>query len=343
MFVGNFNRKRCEISADSPNKSICVTGLSGSGKTCRLNKIELENINSDTTIIVLDTNHTHAEEQILPSIRKKYFEIANRIDAVRDGIDLCIFQPLTNSKNETESPLHLVNSTVQAFSTSQNLGVRQIAALREAVIDAIKYRSDFNSDAEALNFCLSLRDDTPSETVRQRLWNLLNCGILRPSKKSIMSSFINILDFSEVDESTKISLSELTLSSIWRNAQYGNLKTFTKNLIIILDEFQNLSLKKDSLLRTMLREGRKFGISLVLSTQTLAAFPKDLLSLLDQAATKLYFRPAQNEALKISKEIGSNEPKEFAKHLLNLHIGECIAVGNFCVGGTPVQRPILLK
>lgn len=343
MFIGNFNGRSCTVGTGSPNKSICVTGLSGSGKTCRLNQIELANTNDNTTIIVLDMAYTHTEDQILPSIRKKHTAIANRINAVKDGIDLCIFQPIRNEKNEVESPIHLINSAVEAFSASQNFGVRQIAALREAVIDAIKYRADFESDVEALDFCLSIRDDITAETVRQRLWGLLNCRVLRTSKKQIKSSFINILDFSGVDESTKALLAELTLASIWRSAQYGNLRAFTGNLLIVLDEFQNLPLKKDAVLRSLLREGRKFGISLVLATQTLAAFPKDVLALLDQSATKLYFRPAQSEARKIAKEIGADDQKEFAEQLVNLKVGECIAVGDLCIGGTPIRRPVLLR
>lgn len=343
MFIGNFNHQSCTIGPDSPNKSVCVTGISGSGKTCRLNQIELENVKKGETIVVLDMNHTHTEEQIFSPIRQEYLNISNRIHAVKDGLDLCIFQPLKNQKNEVEPAIHLVNSVVQALSISQNMGVRQIAALREVVIDAIKYRGDFASDTEALDFCLSLREDSYSEAIRQKLWTLLNCGILRPSKKYISSGSINILDLSEVDALTQVSLAELTLSSIWRNAQYGSLKLFTQNLIIVLDEFQNLSLKKDSLLRNMLREGRKFGISLILATQTLNTFSKDILALLNQTATKLYFRPAQNEAAKISKEIVSDNPKEWAKHLLNLTIGESIAVGDLCINDIQIKHPILLN
>lgn len=97
----------------------------------------------------------------------------------------------------------------------------------------------------------------------------------------IVYPYFFILDLSEVDALTQVSLAELTLSSIWRNAQYGSLKLFTENLIIVLDEFQNLSLKKDSVLRNMLREGRKFSISLVLATQTLGTSSKAILSLLN--------------------------------------------------------------
>lgn len=184
MFIGNFNGQRCTISPMAPNKSICVTGISGSGKTCRLNQIELENAKKKATVVVIDMNHTHTTGQIFMHIRQEYLSLTNRIYAVKDGFDLCLFQPLKNEKGESESVIHLINSTVQALSSSQNMGVRQIAALREAVNDAIRYQRDFENAAQALDFCLSMREDTQSKTVRERLWPLLNCGVLRPSKKT---------------------------------------------------------------------------------------------------------------------------------------------------------------
>lgn len=288
-------------------------------------------------------NHTHAKDQIFPHIRQEYFALTNRIYAVKDGLDLCLFQPLKNARGEDESAINLINSAVQAFSSSQNMGVRQIAALREAVGDAIRYRKDFEDDAQALDLCLSMREDAQSKAVREKLWTLLNCGVLRPSKKNITPGRINILDLSEVDAFTQTALAELILSSIWRNARSGCLKTFTSDLIIVLDEFQNLSLKKDAVLRTLLREGRKFGIDLVLATQTLGSFSKDLTALLDQTATKLHFRPAQNEALKIAKTIDSGDPKDRARTLLNLRVGESIAIGDLCVDTLHIKRPILLR
>lgn len=164
-----------------------------------------------------------------------------------------------------------------------------------------------------------------------------------PEQKNIALGRINVLDLSEIDAFTQVSLAELILSSIWRNAQFGCLKTFTSDLIIVLDEFQNLSLKKDSILRLLLREGRKFGIHLVLATQTTSIFSKDLLALLDQSATRLYFRPAQNEAVKIAKMITHGDPKGWEKRLLDLRVGESIAIGDLCVGTLHIKRPILLN
>lgn len=51
------------------------------------------------------------------------------------------------------------------------------------------------------------------------------------------------MDFSEINTLTQTALTELVLASIWSNSQYAKLATTTKNLIIGLDEFQNISLK----------------------------------------------------------------------------------------------------
>lgn len=343
MFIGHFNRKCCSIDPKSPNRHVLITGLSGSGKTCRLNRIELENAKKNATVVVIDLNHTHAEDQIFSHIRYEYLALTNRIYAAKDGLDLCLFQPLKNERGADESVIHLSNSAVQALSSSQNMGVRQIAALREAVGDAIRYRKDFEDDAQALDFCLSMREDAQSKAVRERLWPLLNCGVLRPSKKNIIPGRINILDLSEVDTLTQTSLAELILSSMWRNAHAGCLDHSAPNLVIVLDEFQDLSLKKDAILRTILREGRKFGIHVILATQTLSTFSKDILALLNQSATRLYFRPAQNEAAKIAREITYDDPKGWRKKLRDLRIGESIAIGDLCVGDIHIDRPILLS
>ena len=65
--------------------------------------------------------------------------------------------------------------------------------------------------------------------------------------------------------------------------------------IIVLDEIQNLDHRLDSPLGKMLTEGRKFGISLILATQTLSNLSRDEKDRLFQASHKLFFKPADTE------------------------------------------------
>ena len=86
--------------------------------------------------------------------------------------------------------------------------------------------------------------------------------------------------------------------------------------IIVLDEIQNLDHRLESPLGQLLTEGRKFGISLILATQTLSNFTKDQKDRLFQASHKLFFKPADTEiksyaqlladATAITKSIGYN-------------------------------------
>ena len=113
--------------------------------------------------------------------------------------------------------------------------------------------------------------------------------------------------------------------------------------MIVIDEFQNLSAKMGAPLMRLLTEGRRFGISLLLATQSLEIFPGEIQPVLSQTATRLYFRPTDNEVKKIAKNISADSAAEWVKRLKNLKVGESVAVGDLEIAGCEIRRPILLK
>ncbi len=343
MYIGEFNRKPCTISILSPNEHILSTGGSGVGKTCRDNVIALDCARNKKTVIVLDVHQTHVKERIFYPLSEEYEQYTNRISILNDGLDLSLLNPIKNSLGVEEPFIHHVNSVLNALSSNQNMGSKQIAALRTAIIHAIQTRYSFSCESAALATALLREEDANSYTVYQRLWTLLNSNILRPSQSKIKKGAINILDFTGIDDLTQATLSEVILSTLWRNVQFGGLQNTFGEIVIILDEFQNLSLKQGSTLRLMLHEGRKFGIKLVLSTQTLEVFPRDVLALLNQPATRLYFKPSPFDLYKTAKEILMYTGYDLSKELASLQIGECYGVGNFYCDGAEINRPILLK
>lgn len=155
------------------------------------------------------------------------------------------------------------------------------------MVNAIGHSGDFATEVEALAFFLLQQEDAYAEVVYQKLWTVLNCGALKPSAKSIQSGQINILDLSRADCLAASCLAEIILSNLWRNVQFCGQEAAQQEMVVVLDEFQNLSLKSDATLRSILREGRKFGISLLLATRTLEVCSKDIIALLNQAATRL--------------------------------------------------------
>lgn len=344
MYIGSFCDLPCQIDRDSPNSSAIITGLSGTGKTVRLQQMELTSQKEGTTVIVFDLNKTHSENQIFRSIRADYMSRAQHINVVDDGLGTGLLTAMRTENGEEERFVNLVNSAVQALSSLQRMGPRQIGVLRDAVIYAIGHRSQFDSDAAALKCAFKVKDDDKTaEVVYQRLWTVLNCGALKKPVKTISDGKINIVDFSDVDSLARSSLAEISLSNLWRRICFGGADSVHQNLILAVDEFQNLSLTKNSVLLTMLREGRKFGLRLMLATQTADSFSQETLSVLNQTATHLYFRPARNEARKIAKMIAPERAQELEKRLAKLKVGEAIAVGDLNVDSRKIKRPILLK
>ena len=59
------------------------------------------------------------------------------------------------------------------------------------------------------------------------------------------------------------------------------------NITIVIDEFQHLLLNKKAMLVQLLTEGRKYGLDVILATQSLARFTNDTLVALNQAAVRL--------------------------------------------------------
>jgi len=100
--------------------------------------------------------------------------------------------------------------------------------------------------------------------------------------------------------------------------------------VIVLDEVQNLDHREESPLAQLLREGRKFGFSLILATQIMSNLGKDEKDRLFNAAHKLFFRPADTEMRTYAEiaSISTNEKVDvWVKKLAALKKGECYSLG----------------
>ncbi len=108
--------------------------------------------------------------------------------------------------------------------------------------------------------------------------------------------------------------------------------TGNKNLpkVVVLDEAQNLDLTEQSPVAKYLTEGRKFGLSLILATQTMKNLHGEKLNRLFQAAHKLFFRPADTELQDHAKLLVSSVggiQQEWVAKLASLNKGQCYSLG----------------
>jgi len=142
------------------------------------------------------------------------------------------------------------------------------------------------------------------------------------------TSRCHVFQFAGVDSLSARLVIEFTLWDL--NAFVRG--TGNKNLpkVVVLDEAQNLDLTEHSPVSKYLTEGRKFGISLILATQTMKNLQGDKLSRLFQAGHKLFFRPADTEMQEHAKLLVQNigdSQQEWTSRLSSLSKGECYSVG----------------
>ncbi len=100
--------------------------------------------------------------------------------------------------------------------------------------------------------------------------------------------------------------------------------------MVVLDEVQNLDHREECPLAKYLTEGRKFGLSLILATQTLSNLSSGQQSRLFQAGHKLFFRPAETEMGEYGKVLqnATGEPsRTWIERLSKLQKGECYSLG----------------
>lgn len=340
MFLGKCGDYNCRTGKRSANKSICITGMSGYGKTTRLNVMELEAAKEGKTVIVLDLNNTHDMSRIFTPIKELYETYARRIDVNKMGLNLRILTQEAPEEGIQDPFERMTDFAVEVLSVGQNIGSEQMVSLRKAVIYAIENYHMYSDELEAIKTGLLLQNTRVSNSVYQKLRWLFRSDALHKNHIRLEEGKINILDFDHFGFSTRQSLSEIFLACLWKKVQ--NIHT-NSEIVLFLDEFQNLSLKKDATLKAMLCEGRKYGLSIVLSTQTLDGFSKNVASLVNQTATRLYFHPSRNEIRRIAKEIDPDNAKEWIRILSHLQVGQSVAVGSLNVNNNEMDRPIIIS
>lgn len=106
---------------------------------------------------------------------------------------------------------------------------------------------------------------------------------------------------------------------------------------VLLDEMQNLNHKESSPTTKILKEGRKFGWSSWLATQSISSIKNSNgdISALFNAAQQIHFAPPEDQIPFISKNIATNneERRRVEQNLSNLNKGQCIVNGYSKING----------
>lgn len=329
-YVGKVTGGRnVNIGKNSPNEHVVITGISGSGKSVRIMDMERHIINDGETVIAIDVNGTHVENSNLDY---------RHISAQEDGLDLKILD--TSFVNEgKETMTNLKEYIMETICPRQLRGACQLAAVRKAVEFALCNRGEFLSDMQAIAYGLKEQEESAALGAYNHLCPVLEGDIFRKSTKKILEGKLNVISLKGINPKTQRRIIEIFLSVMWRQMRIEGRSE--KKFSLILDEFQNLDFYPGSVLFQMLTEVRKYGVSLVLSTQTLTTFSKKELAVINQAATKLFFQQSSTDLKKVAELVEAGHKEKWITTLSRLGIGQAVTVGELEIEGRQLQQPVI--
>ena len=309
-----------------------LVGTSGSGKSTRIKEIIQDSIRQGETVIAIDLNGCDFTESI---------QNVNLISAKEDGLNFSFLDiEKFVRKWKRDADKFYFRSSGSFFGNSKSRKY-QMGALRTAVIYAIEKKDEYKEEMQAISEGLKRQNDSVASGVHNKLWNILEGSVFRESKKHMQKDYINVLSFEGVNPFTQKQCIELILRLLWKQCRLGE-KNMQK-IRIVIDEFQNLSLRQNSVLMEMLRESRKYDVHLILATQSISNFSKEVMAAINQTAVQLYFRQSVSDMKKVAECIEPTNGGRWTLILKSLDIGESVATGDFSIGGREIAQPVIIK
>lgn len=318
------------------NRHMLLFGASGSGKTYGIQCLLAEMANERTRSLIIDYTDGFLPNQVesrFSNVTKpqNHFVITDKLPLNPFRRQQQIIDP---SLPVIEENSYQVASRVTSIFTSvyNSMGDQQTSALVRVLEAGIEENPKFTL-SEVLT---RLRADGQyGETLANKLEPFIKAQPFREQSDSaweqmITSSdnWVHVLQLKGLSREIQKLVTEFALWDLWDYA--CNTGNKNRPIPVVLDEIQNLDHRSDSPIDKMLREGRKFGLSLMLATQTTSQFDQEQRDRLFQAGHKLFFKPANTEiksfADLLSVATGISK-SDWGERLAKLQKGQCWSLG----------------
>lgn len=322
------------------NDHFALLGRSGCGKTTSMLQLAISKAERGDAVIIFDYNNIFAEDQILSDFLPKLNALRNDIDVYNDGFTCDILRPVTRRDGSEEHPDDVAEGFAEVLGRNMKCrGPIQMARLKEAASLAIEYYDE--RGISAVGDILSQHENAQSIALLDKLGSFFRHNIFRPGRFPIMEGCLNIIRLSNFPVSLQYATTELILSYLYRRASANAL--LTGKTSIFIDEAQNIS-GAQGIVSSLLTEGRKYGISVTVATQSLKQIQTSkVLGSLFQASSLFLFQPARNEINEIARYIDPSRATKWILRLKGLNIGEFIAIAPLVIGKQQIDRPVMVK
>lgn len=318
------------------NRHLLIFGASGSGKTYGIQCLLAEMAQQRLRSLIVDYTDGFLPQQVEARFSevvapKNHFVVTEQLPLNPFRRQQVIIDP--SIPPIEESPYQVATRIESIFASIFDLGAQQSAALIRVIQSGVEEDPDFKLD----DVLQRLRDDSQyGETLGNKLEPLIRSEPFRVSDQAAWegmltspNNWVHVLQLKGLAREIQKMVTEFALWDLWDYVQ--NTGSKNRPIPIVLDEIQNLDHNSDSPIDKMLREGRKFGLSLILATQTTSQFNQEQRDRLFQAGHKLFFKPATTEidrfAQILSQSTTGISKAEWGKRLASLEKGQCWSLG----------------
>lgn len=318
------------------NRHLLITGTSGQGKTYSIQTMLYELSKSNISSVIFDYTEGFRLDQLEQEFVDKMGNHINQRVVKFENVPINPFKRQFiefdgNKFPEKDSDIAARFSNIMTHVYS--FGDQQSAAIFDAVrIGLSKYKDGMNMQHFREELENEKQSNRSAHTVISKMQPFFYSiefepksdfdweNVLYPSE-----STATIFQLTAIDRDMQVIITELMLWDLWYYTTKNGSKD--KPFVVVLDEAQNLSHKDKSPSCKILTEGRKFGWSAWYATQSLKVLDDEEVTRLMQAAFKLYFKPTDDEIVKMAKQLDPTDGSIWLTALKNLKKGQCIAIG----------------
>lgn len=324
-------------SLQMANRHLLITGTSGQGKTYSIQTMLYELAKNNISSVIFDYTEGFRLDQLEPEFVESMNNKINQRIVKVEGVPINPFkkqeQDLGGMKI-MDTPSDVAGRFANILTHVYGFGDQQYAAIYEATrVGMEKYGEEMNmkyfrEELEAIQ-----AKNSSAKTVVSKMTPFFHSISFDKNDDFDWGSILytqeakmNIFQLTMIDREMQVIVTELMLWDAWYyTKKYGSKE---KPFVVVLDEAQNLSHKENSPSKAILTEGRKFGWSAWFATQSLKVLADDEVIRLMQAAFKLYFKPTDEEIVKLSKQLDPTNGSLWLGALKGLKKGQCIVVGD---------------
>lgn len=277
-----------------PNRHMLLFGASGSGKTYGIQCLLAEMAKEGMRSLIIDYTDGFLPQQV----EQRFRDIAKPQNhfVITDKLPLNPFrrqqQIIDSSIPAIEENPYQVASRITSIFTSvfNTMGDQQSSALVRTLEAGIEEDPNFSLSGVLVR----LREDSQyGESLANKLEPFIKSQPFREGSDSAWEQmltspeqWVHVLQLKGVAREIQKLVTEFAL---WDLYDYAcNTGNKNRPIPVVLDEIQNLDHRSDSPIDKMLREGRKFGLSMMLATQTTSQFDQEQRDRLFQAGHKLF-------------------------------------------------------